>query len=72
MITVKQFAVTLLVMGSVVLGQNPATSGDFGEGEFRQAVRLRLPQLSLTDATRFVLNHPAVAVRCFEWPWKTI
>jgi hypothetical protein len=63
MTTGKQLAVALLVVGSVVLGQNPATSAaDFNEAEFRQALRLRLPQSSLTDATRFVLNHPTVAV----------
>ena len=55
----KQLALVLVAVGSVV-GQNPATSAtDFNEAEFRQAVWLRLPQSSLTDSTRFVLNHPA-------------
>jgi hypothetical protein len=63
MTTKKQLAVVVLAIGCVAFGQNPAASVlDSNEAEFRQTVRLRLPQLSLTEATKFVLNHSAVAV----------
>jgi hypothetical protein len=58
----KHLVVALLAVGSGAFGQNSTASTDVQEAEFRQAVQLRLPQLSLTEATRFVLNHPAVAV----------
>jgi hypothetical protein len=61
----RQIPTLLLVMAvsTIALGQNPLSSlGDPGEAKFRRALDLRLPQASLTDATRFVLNHSVVAV----------
>ena len=59
----KRVAVALLAISTAAFGQNPMTSvADSGEAKFRQAIELRLPPLSLTDATRFVLNHSAVAI----------
>jgi hypothetical protein len=59
----KRVAMALLTISAAAFGQNPMASAvDSGEVTFRQAVELRLPPLSLTDATRFVLNHSAVAI----------
>ena len=59
----KRVAMALLAISAAAFGQNPmASATNSGEAKFRQAVELRLPPQSLTDGTRFVLNHSAVAI----------
>ena len=59
----RRFAVSLLVFASAAVGQSATTSmTDADDAEFRDAIRLRLPQSTLTNAARFVLNRSVVAV----------
>lgn len=59
----KGIAGVLLAMSTAAFGQDLKNSvADADEINFRKAIELRLPQLTSTDATRFLLNHSAVAV----------